>query len=211
VTATLRWHFGPMNAGKSTLALQLDYNLRACGREGVRFTRRDRSGAPVISSRLGISADAVEVTASLDLAATVEALLATDCPITYVIADEAQFYSLAQVEQLADIVDHLGIPVSAFGIATDFASDLFPGSRRLFEIADEHVPLQVQAMCWCGETARMNARIVNGVMVTEGEQVVVGDTTGEAIRYVLLCRRHFRARRDKPAPVLIKDQISAAA
>ena len=203
MSAKLFWHFGPMASGKTTMALQLNYNLRACGRRGVLFTRGDRSGHAVISSRLGISADAVEVTDDTDLFTTVQELTATaEGQISYVIVDEAQFLATRQIDQLGSIVDDLGIPVSAFGIASDFTATLFAGSRRLFEIADEHVPLtaQVPVYCWCARPARMNARVVGDVMVTEGEQVVVGDTTGDTVRYVLLCRKHFRAGQHTAPP-----------
>lgn len=198
MTATLRWNFGPMNAGKSTLALQLDHNLRECGRVGIRFTCLDRAGNAVISSRLGIEAPAIEVNPSVNLADTVRQALASGEPISYVIADEVQFYTLAQVEELADIVDDLDIEVSAFGLATDFRSIMFPASQRMFEIADEHLPLPVHARCWCGDTARMNARIVNGEMVQEGAQVVVGDVSEADVHYVLLCRPHFRTGLHQP-------------
>lgn len=203
MTATLRWNYGPMASGKSTMACQLDYTRRAAGLTGVRFTKLDRSGNAVISSRMGPSVDAVEVTDTLDLAASVRQTIADGAHVAYVIADEAQFYTIEQIEQLADIVDHLGIPVHAFGIATDFASVLFPGAKRLFEIADEHTALPVQGLCWCGEVARMNARVVNEVMVVEGEQVVVGDTEGtSSVRYVLLCRPHYRTGQHQPEPAL---------
>jgi thymidine kinase len=193
MNAALKWHFGPMNAGKSTLALQLDFNLAQCGRTGIRFTCLDRAGNAVISSRLGIEAHAREVHPNLDLAAAVRAALDGGESISYVIADEVQFYSVEQVEQLADIVDDLGIEVAAFGLATDFRSVMFPASQRMFEIADEHINLPVHARCWCGDVARMNARVVNGEMVTEGATVVVGDVSDADVHYVLLCRPHFRA------------------
>lgn len=193
MTATLKFHYGPMNAGKSTLALQLDFNLTQCGRTGIRFTCLDRAGNAVISSRLGIEAHAREVHPDLDLAATVQAALDAGEPISYVIADEIQFYAPHQVEQLASIVDDLGIEVAAFGLATDFRSVMFPASQRMFEIADEHISLPVHARCWCGNIARMNARVVNGEMVTEGATVVVGDVSSDDVFYVLLCRAHFNA------------------
>jgi thymidine kinase len=108
-------------------------------------------------------------------------------------------------------VDDLGIEVSAFGLATDFTSTLFPGAQRLFEIADQHIPLQLPVMCHCGAPARMNARVVNGAMVREGEQVVVGDTGDSAdVRYVLLCRRHYTAGQPAPAPSGQQHLIAAA-
>lgn len=202
MTALLKWHFGPMNAGKSTLALQLDFNLAQCGRQGIRFTCLDRAGNAVISSRLGVEAHASEVHPDLDLAATVRAAVEAGEPISYVICDEVQFYSVEQVEQLADIVDDLGIEVFAFGLATDFRSIMFPASQRMFEIADEHINLPVHARCWCGDVARMNARVVKGRLVTEGATVVVGDVDDADVYYVLLCRSHFRAgQHQAPQPV----------
>jgi thymidine kinase len=202
MTAKLRFHYGSMNSGKSTLALQLDFNLRQCGRTGVRFTCLDRSGNAIISSRLGVEAQATEVHPEVDLVAVVRAAVESGEPITYVIADEVQFYSIEQIEQLADIVDELGIEVAAFGLGTDFRSVMFPASQRMFEIADDHISLPVHARCWCGEVARMNARVVNGVLVTEGATVVVGDVSDAEVYYVLLCRRHFRAGQHQPlAPV----------
>ena len=95
--------------------------------------------------------------------------------VDYLICDEAQFYSAAQVEQLARVVDEIEVDVFAFGITADFRTRLFPGSQRLIELADRVQVLQVEALCWCGRRATHNARTVDGVMVTEGAQVVVGD------------------------------------
>jgi thymidine kinase len=111
--------------------------------------------------------------------------------IDYIICDEAQFYQPEQIEGLAKIVDGLGIDVFAFGILADFRTKLFPGSARLVELADRVNTLQVEALCWCGSRATHNARTLGGVMVTEGEQVVVGDVApGSEIAYEVLCRRH---------------------
>ena len=86
----------------------------------------------------------------------------------------------------------------AFGIITDFRTRLFPGSRRLVELADKVQVLQVEALCWCGERATHNARTVNGEMVVEGEQVVVGDTfSADAVAYEVLCRRAPHAAHDR--------------
>ena len=91
----------------------------------------------------------------------------------------------------------------AFGITADFRARLFPGSQRLIELADRVQVLQVEALCWCGRRGTHNARVVDGVMTLEGEQVVVGDTASEAdgpggssstVEYEVLCRRHFMRR-----------------
>ena len=116
------------------------------------------------------------------------------------VCDEAQFYTPQQIDQLGRVVDDLEVDVYAFGLITDFRGELFEGTKRLLEIADERVPLQVEARCWCGSRATHNARIVNGVLVYEGETVMVGDTAdasaqrlfGDTVRYELLCRRHYR-------------------
>ena len=194
--ATLRFSFGTMGSGKSTLALQIHHNLAGRDRRGLLLTKLDRDGAQV-TSRLGVSAPAVEVHGELD----VFELVSERLPLDFVVCDEVQFYTTTQCDQLARVVDDLGIDVYAFGLITDFKGLLFEGTRRMLEVADERVEMQVEARCWCGARATHNARVVNGVVVYEGETVVVGDTSdapsaplfGDVIRYELLCRRHYLA------------------
>lgn len=189
--AELIYYCGTMDSGKSTLALQTAHNHVSRGRSGVLFTNKDRAGSGKISSRLGLTSEAIEVAAEMDLHRFVVESLSGGRRIDFVICDEAQFYTEEQIEQLARIVDGLGIDVYAFGILTDFRTRLFPGSARLVELADRVQTLQVEALCWCGERATHNARTVSGSMVTEGEQVVVGDTNAaDEIAYEVLCRRH---------------------
>ncbi|MBU6242859.1 MAG: thymidine kinase [Acidobacteria bacterium] len=189
--AELIYYCGTMDSGKSTLALQTAHNHQSRGRTGLIFTSQDRAGKGTISSRLGLKSEALEVTRDLDIHKFVVEALSKGNRIDYVICDEAQFYQPEQIEQLAKIADGLGIDVFAFGILTDFRTKLFPGSARLVELADRVNTLQVEALCWCGERATHNARTVGGNMVTEGEQVVVGDVTSESeIAYEVLCRRH---------------------
>lgn len=187
---------GTMDCGKSTLALQTDHNHRTRGRAGLVLSRLDRAGEARLSSRLGLSVPAIEVTDELDVFRLLVDRLSTGHRVDYVIADEAQFYLPGHIEQLAMAVDDLHIDVYAFGIMTDFRTRLFPGSARLVELADRIQPLQVEALCWCGRRATQNARTVNGVMVLEGDQVLVGDTNGAGeVSYEVLCRRHYRQGR----------------
>ena len=189
--AELVYYCGTMDSGKSTLALQTAHNHQSRGRSGLIFTNKDRAGTGVISSRLGLQSEALEVEIDLDIHRLVVERLSMGERIDYIICDEAQFYQPTQIDQLAKIVDGLGIDVYAFGILADFRTKLFPGSARLVELADRVNTLQVEALCWCGSRATHNARTVNGVMVTEGEQVVVGDVgKSDEIAYEVLCRRH---------------------
>lgn len=189
--AELLYYCGTMDSGKSTLALQTAHNHKSRGRSGLIFTNKDRAGSGVISSRLGLQSEAIEVAEDLDIHKFVVEHLSMGERIDYIICDEAQFYQPIQIDQLAKIVDGLGIDVYAFGILADFRTKLFPGSARLVELADRVNTLQVEALCWCGSRATHNARTVNGAMVTEGEQVVVGDVgRGDEVAYEVLCRRH---------------------
>jgi thymidine kinase len=189
--AELIFYCGTMDSGKSTLALQTAHNHQSRGRTGLLFTNQDRAGSGKISSRLGLTSEAIEVPSDLDIHRMTVDLLSKGRKIDYVICDESQFYTPEQIEQLARIADGLGIDVYAFGILTDFRTKLFPGSARLVELADRVQTLQVEALCWCGERATHNARTIDGNMVTEGEQVVVGDTdSSSTIAYEVLCRRH---------------------
>lgn len=200
--AELVFFSGTMDCGKSTLALQMDHNHRARDRAGLIYTRLDRAGDSVLSSRLGLETSAREVTDGLDFWDDVVAHLTGGRRVDYLICDEAQFYSPAQIEQLARLVDELEIDTYAFGITADFRTQLFPGSRRLIELADRVQVLQVEALCWCGRRATHNARILDGVMVVEGAQVVVGNTVNSApgvVEYEVLCRRHYMRRMNSRA------------
>jgi thymidine kinase len=155
--ALLRFSFGTMGSGKSTVALQIHHNLASRGLRGLLLTRLDRDGTQV-TSRLGVAAPAVEVGDEVDLFA----LAVARAPLDYLVCDEAQFYAPEQCDQLARIVDELDADVYAFGLITDFRGLLFEGTKRLLEVADERVPIQVEARCWCGARATHNARLVNG-------------------------------------------------
>ena len=194
--AALRFSFGTMGSGKSTLALQIHHNMTSRGVRGMLITKLDRTGTNV-TSRLGVSAPAIELSSDLNLFD----LVAEAMPVSFLVCDEAQFYTVEQCDQLARVVDELGVDVYAFGLITDFRGMLFDATKRLLEIADERTEVQVEARCWCGRRANNNARLVDGKVVYEGETVVVGDTDksvseslfGNEVRYELLCRRHYLA------------------
>lgn len=204
--AKLRFFHGTMGSGKSTQALQIHHNLSRRGLRGLLFTQLDRS-AGVVSSRLGVKADAVQITPELDLYQYV--LDDMNLPrrrTQFVVCDEAQFYDPNQVDQLARLVDERGIDVWAFGLLTSFQGVLFPGAARFLELADQRQELQVEVRCWCGEQATHNARIVDGVQVYEGDLMVRGDTVDPSmdsqerleldepeVSYELLCRKHWIA------------------
>ncbi|USQ81754.1 thymidine kinase [Ornithinimicrobium faecis] len=208
--AELVFFTGTMDCGKSTLALQMDHNHAARGRAGLIFSKHDRAGQAMLSSRLGLAREGIEVTDDLDFWDLVTEQATNGRRVDYLICDEAQFYTPDQVEQLARLVDEMGLDIFAFGITADFRAQLFPGSRRLIELADRTEVLQVEALCWCGKTATHNARVVDGVMVVEGDQIVVGDVgDGEdedeaagsdgqvgtpVVEYEVLCRRHYMRR-----------------
>jgi len=193
-SVTLTFFHGPMDCGKSTLALQIDHNQSRQGRRGLLLVRHDRSGPARITSRLGLSRDAIEVTELMDLRELVAGRKAAGSRVDYVVVDEAQFLDPDQVEQLADLVDDAGVDVYAFGISTDFRGRLFPGSQRLLELADSVQRLQVEVLCWCGRPGLLNARVVGGRVVRAGDTVLVADTGGEAdVHYQVLCRAHHRS------------------
>jgi thymidine kinase len=197
--AELTFFTGTMDCGKSTLALQMDHNHAARGRAGRIFTSHDRAGEARLSSRLGLTINAIEVAPDFNFWRYVVDSLTSGARIDYLVCDEAQFYTPQQIDQLSRVVDELQIDVFAFGILTDFRTHLFPASARLVELADRMNVLQVEALCWCGARATHNARTENGEMVTEGDVIVVGDIEQEGlpapeVGYEVLCRAHHRRR-----------------
>lgn len=199
VLGVLRFAFGTMGSGKSTLALQIHHNLTHGGLSGALCSMLDRKGARV-SSRLGVSAEAVVIDPSIDLR---EVARNDGKPFDYLVCDEAQFYTPEQIEQLAEVVDELRLDVFAFGLLTDFRGRLFPGTARLLELADVAEAIQCEARCWCGDRATHNARTVDGVQVYVGELMVVDDPEkAPDVRYELRCRRHWISGEGRPDIVL---------
>jgi len=191
--AHLKFFYGPMDCGKSTLALQIDHNHARQGRHGLLLVRYDRSGRPTITTRVGLTREAVEVEDDTDIRLLVQQQWAAGKPLDYLIVDEAGFLNPEHVDQLAELVDDRSVDVYCFGLATDFRTQLLPGAKRLFELADEIQPVHVEVLCWCGRPGQLNARVVDGRVVREGDTVVVGDTDATSdVRYQVLCRMHHR-------------------
>ncbi len=185
--AKLYFYYAAMNAGKSTLLLQADFNYRERGMETMLYTAalHDRAGYGVIHSRIDLSTQANVYDEGTDLRAEVEEELKKR-HLHCVLIDEAQSLTRRQVRQLASICDDLSIPVLAYGLRTDFQANLFEGSNALLALADTLVELK--AVCECGRKATMNLRIdPEGRAVAHGEQTEIGGND----RYVALCRRHF--------------------
>jgi len=185
--AKLYFSYAAMNAGKSTILLQASHNYRERGMNTMLLTARldDRVGAGQIGSRIGLAATATVFDGESDMVGLVSAEHARG-KLACVMVDEAQFLSDAQVWQLAEVADRLGIPVMCYGLRTDFQGNLFPGSARLLAIAD--VLREIRTICHCGRKATMVVRQDGeGRVIREGAQIEIGGNE----RYISLCRRHW--------------------
>jgi thymidine kinase len=186
--AKLYFYYASMNAGKSTVLLQADFNYRERGMRTMLFTAAidARYGHATIASRIGLKMPAHLFDPDTDLRARVESHQEEAGALSCVLIDEAQFLSRAQVFQLASICDQLNIPVLAYGLRTDFKANLFEGSMWLLALADTMT--EIKAICACGRKATMNMRVdPSGEAVTEGAQTEIGGNE----RYVAVCRRDF--------------------
>jgi thymidine kinase len=195
--AELTFTYGTMAAGKSTLALQLCWQLRENRSDVALWTFGDRSATGTVTSRIGIEAQAQAVDPSEDLASRVAALLADHTKI--LVIDEVQFASVEQIDSLARLVDDHDVDVHAFGLSADFLLNIFPASARLFAIADWAHELPLTSTCWCGRKGRCNARVVNGAVAREGSRVFFGDVSEGVVHYQVLCRTHYRLGQLGPA------------
>lgn len=191
--AELTFTYGTMAAGKSTLALQLCWQLREGRSEVALWTFGDRTPDGKVTSRIGIEADAQAIAPAGDLDVATKGLVESGVKI--LVIDEVQFARVEQIDALARLVDDHDIDVHAFGLSTDFLLNVFPGSARLFAIADWAHELPLTSSCWCGRKGRCNARVVDGVVARAGDQFIFGDVAGGKIHYQVLCRTHYREGR----------------
>ena len=176
-----------MNAGKSTALLQSSYNYAERGMRTMVLTPKldDRFGTGKVTSRIGISADAVMFENQTDLFDLVRERDSAD-NVDCVLVDESQFMSRQQVQQLGRVCDDLNLPVLAYGLRTDFRGEPFEGSQYLLAWADNLK--EIKTVCHCGKKATMVVRLDSeGNVIREGAQVEIGGNE----RYVSLCRKHF--------------------
>ena len=187
--AKLYFTYSAMNAGKSTILLQSAHNYRERGMKVTLWTSphvaADPDGVAMISSRIGLCAEARMFESQIDLFAATQAVH-VEAPLDAVLLDEAQFLTRAQVWQLSRVADALSIPVLCFGLRTDFRGKLFEGAAELLGIADSL--REIRTICHCGKKATMTARFgEDGRPQTKGQQVDI-----DKEHYVSLCRAHWK-------------------
>lgn len=185
--AKLYFKYGAMGSSKTAQALITKFNYEERGMDVwlLKPSIDCRDGETLLRSRIGLEASADVVRPEDDI----RALYAARGRRDVVIVDECQFLTPAQIEQLRQLVDEENLPVLCFGLRTDFLTHLFPGSRRLFELADSIT--EIKTICECGSKATVNARIDGeGHVVTEGAQVFLGGNDS----YVAMCHACWRKR-----------------
>ena len=192
--AKLYFKFGAMGCSKSAQALITKFNYEERGMKVllVKPSTDNRDGATIVRSRIGLTAEAITVAESVNLYDLYKNEQ-SDCNV--IIVDECQFLHPDQVDQLSAVVMDFDIPVLCFGLSTDFLTHLFPGSRRLFEIADSIT--EIKSVCKCGNKATVNARLDdNGNVVFSGDQLCIGGNE----RYVAMCKKCWhKARKEQEA------------
>ena len=184
--AQLYYRYSTMNAGKSIELIKVAYNYEERGKQVLTLIPSvdDRYGVGVITSRIGIQREALVVnedTNILELYIRENEKRKIDC----VLIDECQFLKKHHVQELVEIVDSCDVPVLAYGLKNDFRNELFEGSYYMLIYADKIE--EIKTICWCGRKATMVARVIDGRVVKQGEQVVIGGND----MYVSLCRKHY--------------------
>ena len=185
--AKLYFKYGAMGSSKSAQALITQFNYEELGMTGwlIKPSIDDRDGADIIRSRIGLERRAQVIRPEDSIRDEYAKTGGTDV----IIADEAQFLTPSQIDELRDIVDEQDVPVLCFGLRTDFLTHFFPGAQRLMELADSLT--EIKTVCACGSKATVNARIdENGRVVTEGGQILIGGND----RYVAMCHRCWKKR-----------------
>lgn len=183
--AKLYFKYGAMGSSKSAQALITKYNYEERGMKVwlIKPKTDTRDGQNILKSRIGLFAVADEIA----LTDSIKERFAQHSDCNVIIADEAQFLAPEQIDELRDIVDDMNIPVMCFGLRTDFITKLFPGSMRLFEVADSIT--EIKTICDCGAKATVNARMDdNGKIVTAGDQICIGGND----RYIAMCHKCWK-------------------
>ena len=182
--AKLYFKYGAMGSSKTAQALITKYNYEENDMKVwlIKPSADVRDGADVLRSRIGLEAKVEVITPEMDVFALFGESMKGKCDV--IIVDECQFMAPVQIDQLRSIVNEYNVPVICFGLRTDFQCKLFPGSRRLMEVAD--TIQELKTICDCGAKATVNARIDgDNYIVTEGAQVVLGGNDS----YIAMCHK----------------------
>lgn len=192
--AKLYYRYGAMNSGKSTALMQVAYNYEERGmRVLILKPSVDTKGGQCLVSRLGVKRGVdMLVAPQLNVLQAIRED-AQKAPLACVLADESQFFTPEQIDQLLMVTVELNIPVICYGLRTDFSLCGFPGSTRLLQVA--HTIEEMKTICTCGRKATCNARKVNGKFVFEGKQVVIDD--GTQVEYQSLCPQCYFKEQSK--------------
>jgi len=185
--AKLYFKYGAMGSSKSAQALITKFNYEELGMSVwlIKPSIDDRDGADIIRSRIGLEQHAQIINPEQSIVESYKKAGRHDV----IIADESQFFTPAQIDELRDIVDDENLPVLCFGLRTDFLTHVFPGALRLMELADSIT--EIKTICSCGRKATVNARIdENGRIVTEGSQVLLGGNDS----YVAMCHKCWKRK-----------------
>ena len=186
--AKLYFKYGAMGSSKTAQALITKFNYEERGMRVwlIKPSTDKRDGDDVIKSRMGLSSVCTVIGRDTNV---FELFLSEHSDSNVIIADECQFFSKKQIDEMRRIVNERNVPTLCFGLRTDFLTNLFPGSRRLFEIADEIT--EIKTMCECGAKATVSARIgTDGRVVTEGRQIFLGGND----KYVAMCHKCYVKR-----------------
>ena len=186
--AKLYFKYGAMGSSKTASALITKFNYEERGMKVwlIKPATDTRDGDDVIKSRIGLSHTCRAIGKDEDI---FEVFKAEASDVDTVIGDECQIFSVKQIDGCRRIVDELDLPVLCFGLRTDFLTHCFPGSARLFEIADSIA--EIKTICECGRKATVNARIGgDGKIVTEGAQVMLGGNDS----YLAMCHRCWKKK-----------------
>lgn len=183
--AKLYFKYGTMGCGKSLEIIRCAYNYIEKGKSVLLLTSSldNRYGSNTkIISRIGLEMDAIPIYDESDIIQIFNDESNIDC----VFVDEVQFMNPKHIDQLSKIVDYYNVPVICYGLISDYQNNPFKGSSYLTAIADKID--EIKSICWCGKKATTNARILDGEIVRNGEQILIGGNNS----YVSLCRKHFK-------------------
>lgn len=185
--AKLHFKYATMNSGKTIDLIRTAYNYEENGAKVLILKPKiDTKGENKISSRIGLERK-VDYLVTYD-SSIFDMLKGKLNDIKCILVDESQFLSKDQIDELNLITKALDIPVLCYGLRVNFKNELFNGSKRLMEVADELEPLFT--LCECTEIARFVGRKVNGKYSLDGEEVII-DGTDKKVTYVPLCGKCY--------------------
>lgn len=160
MSGKLIFHYGTVCSSKTMSLLAMSHNYDSCGWKVCTVKPALDTRTDLIETRAHVPPRKADIIINANESFRDYSDIISECDV--ILIDECQFLTKSQVDELRNLSIERDIDILCFGLRTDFNSNLFEASKRLFELADEII--EIKTICSiCGKHASFNKKVSGSV------------------------------------------------